>query len=396
MKLFKINISIERIFGLDILRALAIFFVVWGHGTILFPKAISKYLLWIDFDGVSIFFVLSGFLIGGILIKNLEKKGPSIHSLFAFWTRRWLRTLPNYLLVLTFLAVSVLIFSDKFSISTLLKYYIFSQNLFFKPPPFFSESWSLSVEEWFYLLIPIFIYLLIYFVKLSTKKAVLYTALFVLISVTMFRLFRYYTIPIGNIYEFDKFFIKPVFTRLDTLMFGVIGALISYYYNKTWIRYKNQLLFCGIAIFLIIKYFLAILLSEFNLFVCVFTFSTYSFATLCLLPFLSTYKTPLKKNVFYYIFTYLSLISYSLYLINLTTINVINRFILPNYNENSILLIIIKFIVYCLLSISLSILLYKYYEIPMMNLRDKIKLKKRKGNKESILNIEVIKNKYYE
>ncbi|MHC5768257.1 MAG: acyltransferase family protein, partial [Nostoc sp.] len=64
----------NRIYGLDILRAMAILFVVYGHGYNLVRGYVNKKLYnSITFDGVSIFFVLSGFLIGGILLKIVNK-----------------------------------------------------------------------------------------------------------------------------------------------------------------------------------------------------------------------------------------------------------------------------------------------------------------------------------
>ena len=99
-KFLTIEISDKRIYGLDILRALAILFVVVGHGKFLLPTKLYFLHEAFVFDGVSIFFVLSGFLIGGILIKLLDKSQPAKELLVDFWIRRWFRTLPNYFLVL--------------------------------------------------------------------------------------------------------------------------------------------------------------------------------------------------------------------------------------------------------------------------------------------------------
>ena len=60
-----------RILGLDILRSAAIFFVMITHGTRFIPKQISEYYSLLFFDGVGIFFVLSGFLIGNIFQTNV-------------------------------------------------------------------------------------------------------------------------------------------------------------------------------------------------------------------------------------------------------------------------------------------------------------------------------------
>src|ERR1043165_8912860 len=86
----------QRIFGLDILRAFAILSVVWVHGGELLPPAVQRYYRLLSPDGVSVFFVLSGYLIGGILIRTLAQEGAGVRTLWRFWARRWLRTLPNY------------------------------------------------------------------------------------------------------------------------------------------------------------------------------------------------------------------------------------------------------------------------------------------------------------
>ena len=91
----------NRIYGLDILRAFAILFVLYSHAFFLIMDHVNErvYNL-LSLDGVTLFFVLSGFLIGGILIRTIENKGFGFKELLNFWTRRWFRTLPNYFLML--------------------------------------------------------------------------------------------------------------------------------------------------------------------------------------------------------------------------------------------------------------------------------------------------------
>ncbi|KFF11548.1 hypothetical protein IW15_15150 [Chryseobacterium soli] len=156
MKVLSINIKQDRVFGLDILRCLAILFVVIGHGNYLLPTKISNIIDYFIFDGVSVFFVLSVFLIGGILIKEIENKDISFKLILNFWKRRWFRTLPNYFLILIILCILSVSFDKDFDgIRSIARYFVFSQNLFTPHPGFFPEAWSLSVEEWFYLLNPI-------------------------------------------------------------------------------------------------------------------------------------------------------------------------------------------------------------------------------------------------
>ncbi|MDG1661044.1 MAG: hypothetical protein P8H40_06680 [Winogradskyella sp.] len=65
--------------------------------------------------GVDIFFVLSGFLIGGILLRKLEAGQTSFSDLVRFWKRRWLRTFPNYFVVLIFKCDNNLFFEKRIS-----------------------------------------------------------------------------------------------------------------------------------------------------------------------------------------------------------------------------------------------------------------------------------------
>lgn len=94
----------HRVFGLDVVRAVAILLILCSHSTILlFPNSEATGLRFIQFFGtigVDIFFVLSGFLIGTILIKHIESNQTQSKHFVQFWVRRWLRTLPNYYLIL--------------------------------------------------------------------------------------------------------------------------------------------------------------------------------------------------------------------------------------------------------------------------------------------------------
>lgn len=169
MQLLKIEFDKNRIYGLDILRAIAILFVVIEHGGNFLPEKLSKIQLSLLIDGVSIFFVLSGFLIGGILIKTLETQKASLKTLFNFWKRRWLRTLPNYFLILITLYI-LSIFSIVQKPQEIIKYVFFIQNFNAQHPSFFPEAWSLSIEEWFYIIIPIIAGSIILLFKAQEKR----------------------------------------------------------------------------------------------------------------------------------------------------------------------------------------------------------------------------------
>ncbi len=366
--ILKIELSPKRIFGLDLLRAFAILFVILAHGSYLLPEGLAGINGFFVFDGVSIFFVLSGFLIGGIFITLIEKNELNKTMLLNFWKRRWFRTLPTYFLVLTILVILHVISTGNFNFLRIGSYYIFSQNLVQVHPDFFPEAWSLSVEEWFYLTMPLLIAMLIWFFKITPKKSVLLVALIIIPAVALFRYYRFMHTPVIGIYEYDSVFRRQVITRLDALMFGVLGAYIHFYHFTKWIRYKNILFVTGIVLFLVSKFYFT---NISGLFSAVFSFTFISIATLLLLPFLNGLKS--GKGFLYKGITYISLISYSMYLLNLSVIKmwIIDSIPWTSIFSNNHLLIIIRYGLYWCLVIVLSILLYKYFEIPMTKLREK-------------------------
>lgn len=371
--LLKIEIDPKRIYGLDILRALAILFVVVGHGKDLLPENLEFIHKIVVFDGVSIFFVLSGFLIGGILIKLVEKKEANKKTLFDFWKRRWFRTLPNYFLILLIITIYSQFNQIGFEFSSVKSYFIFSQNLLNPHPSFFPEAWSLSVEEWFYLIVPVCLFGLISIFKIRPQKSILIAAISILALVVLFRIYRYINLDIESAVDWGRIFRKQVFTRLDSLMFGVIGAYVQYYYPKKWNRNKLPMLVLGISIFALSKCIKVYDLVAFDSFYnCVVSFSFTSIATLLLLPFLSNLRT--GSGAVYKGITVISLISYSMYLLNLTIVHkIIIRESIPWHllPENLFTTVILKYSAYWIFTLLGSIILYKYYEIPLTRLRDK-------------------------
>jgi peptidoglycan/LPS O-acetylase OafA/YrhL len=145
--------------GLDLFRATAIGLVLLSHGRhffTVFPLAGWNWW-WLSaggYLGVELFFVLSGFLIGRILLRELwvESSEPWGSRLGRFLVRRWLRTLPLYYLVL--LAAYGLAFHEGHSPWFDWRHLLFLQNFHRPSLDFFGVSWSLAVEEWFYLVVP--------------------------------------------------------------------------------------------------------------------------------------------------------------------------------------------------------------------------------------------------
>ncbi|KIC94650.1 acyltransferase family protein [Flavihumibacter solisilvae] len=370
MKIFRIEIDKDRIFGLDILRSLAILFVVVEHGKYLLPKKMRQINDLIVFDGVSIFFVLSGFLIGGILLRTLENRGMSVGVLMDFWIRRWFRTIPNYFLILTLLVTLQILFGSGFFSGSFYQYFYFSQCLISPHPAFFPEAWSLCVEEWFYLVTPIAIFIVAFAANGKHRIGIASTAAFIIILVTFFRFYKFTIVPIENFHDWDKLFRKQVITRLDSLMFGVVGAYLNFYHRDLWLKRKHITFACGLSLMLATKYIFPMISSETGVYNTVFSFSLVSLSTLLVLPFLNSIKA--GKGLIAKLFTYISLISYSMYLLNLSIVQywIIGKIPWTFFISNSYLLVITKYLFYWISVLSLSILLYKYFEIKMTKCRD--------------------------
>ncbi len=377
IQIFTLEIDSKRIFGLDLLRAAAIIFVVISHQAGIWPKDNWYFGVFgkiMGYDGVSIFFVLSGFLIGGILIKILEKETLSTKTIIDFWKRRWYRTVPNYIFILLIMCLLHYFFTNDFQFIKISNFFIFSQNIV-NPHPgfFFPEAWSLTIEEWFYLITPVLIFIFIKIFKQKINKSILFTAFLILFSVTFFRYYRYSTLVIQNYDDWDLFFRKQVATRLDSLMFGILAAYIQFYHSVLWHKYKNIFLYLGLILFFAINFIQPKITSVNGFYNTVLSFSITSIATSLLLPFLSNMKG--GKSIFHKTITYVSLISYSLYLLNLSIVNIwiINNIPWQKLSNNQIFNLICKNLSYWIILVSLSILLYKYFEIPMTKLRDRKK-----------------------
>jgi peptidoglycan/LPS O-acetylase OafA/YrhL len=378
--------KVNRQFGLDLIRATAIIMVVLNHSVgILNPIIELPYLgdflgkvlaLFqpVGFLGVELFFVLSGFLIGRILIKLFNRHSSvSISELFHFWMRRWLRTLPAYWFVLTIIFVFYRTWKPE--------YYFFLQSYSTNRIVFFVESWSLPVEEFFYLLFPLFLLLgTLLFRNVNPAKKILIS---ILGFIAVFTLARILTIIM---YDYQLHQYKQIrmmtFMRLDAIAYGVLVAWLSSFKGQFLSKYARPLFLTGIVFIILITgiNYLgthpAFLWYEksftFKAITDLFLYTFYPFSCALLLPYADN-LTSSKKTIFNSFVQHTSKISYSLYLLHLVVLR--NMIIDPMLN-GGIVNSVVLFIFYLLLCFIFSTLLYRTIELPFMNLREKICSKK--------------------
>lgn len=310
---------------------------------------------------MDLFFVLSGYLIGTIIIKLINQNQRfDLSIVLNFLQRRWFRTLPNYFL---FLGINIVLIYfgliSGFLNEYLSTFFVFFQN-FYKPYDFlFWESWSLSVEEWFYLLFPLILFLLLKIKKVKAKNIILFTIVIFLIFPLIYRILQ-----ANQNKDFDLYFRKLVLTRLDTIGFGLLAAYIHYYHSVFWKKTKNIFFILGLLL-------LTLLVTTFNqsvLFLETFYYSFIGLSIFFIIPKLESLKNepfPLKPVQF------ISRISYSLYLVHIPLLQIIPKIFVVSSKLESLLL----YGLFWLTAIALSYFVYVFYEKPIMNIREKINIK---------------------
>lgn len=352
----------SRVYGLDVYRAIAILLVVQVHGNFMLKGSYFEGFPWIRLiDGVELFFVLSGFLIGTILLKSIHSNNYklNIHNVTGFWKRRWFRTLPNYYLILLVNVIFV-----KYSIINgdieqfNYKFILFLQNFSGPFHSFFWESWSLSVEEWFYIILPLGFFIAM---KLfPSKQGILTIIILLIIAPLIYRITQ--SEESVDYFWWDVKFRKVILMRLDTIIYGVLAAYIKFYYNFIWGKYSVFLFIVGLLIMLAVPY---IPHEPNDFFSKTYYFSIISIAAMLMLPYADSIKS--FKSYFGKIITHISLISYSMYLINLALVAQVIKKNFPVVNPTDGLT---KYIIYWVIVIMVSTLIYYFYERPFMNLRD--------------------------
>lgn len=386
--LFSLNIaSQKRVFGLDVLRAAAILIVVDAHSGVALGQYRQVSLLHQFLpDGVELFFVLSGFLIGGILIRIYEQEqkisGPIILN---FWARRWFRTLPTYYFVLVLLiSLNVLrawqsgLPNTLSSKRALASYFVFLQNFTRYVPDFFPETWSLAIEEWSYLLIPLLLLAWHSFrpASWSRQNVVLAVILTVILGTNLLRLLLALQHPIS---DGELGFRGIVITRLDAIAYGVLAAYTKQYYPAFWrspLAQRNAF-WLGLAMTILTAFTASILVlatyvdagihPEYVFYKRTFYFAAIGMSMMLLIPRMDSWRT--ASGLIPRAITHISLISYSLYLLNLSPIMIL---LIEQIPTTSLVSGYVKVALFWVLSIGLSTLLYKYYELPMTSLRDRL------------------------
>ncbi len=203
--------ALHRVASLDLLRGIAAFSVVIPHFFVY--NGINQTVCEsISSIAVEIFFVLSGFVLSSQIILCLNS-GAS-RNIYIFLYRRWMRTIPPYLIAL----LSISILYNQFLTADFFKYMLYIQNFAFLSVTldYYQVSWSLSVEEWYYILFPL---LLVAASSLSRRTSPGWHCLVAVGFIVFITVLRS---TVGNFDNWGQDVRRCVIFRIDSIAYGFV------------------------------------------------------------------------------------------------------------------------------------------------------------------------------
>jgi len=313
--------------------------------------------------------VLSGYLIGEQILAGIAQ-GRRL-SLSAFYKRRFLRTLPNYYIVLALYFLFPNLMGGR-ELPPLWRFLTFTQNILLKPGTAFSHAWSLCIEEQFYLLLPL---LCLAFVAVGRSRLGAWIILALLLAIGIAARWYYwlhYGLEPANGYYSRVYF--GSISRFDEFLPGIAIALLRNFHPATWNRitaHGNWPLALGMAVtagvgalflkgYYIEGYGYGFTATVFGYSLIAWAFGMLVLAALSPGSLLHRLRIPGA--------TPLALWSYALYLVHKPIAMILRRELPADWDSNSPRTVIVMFAT-CLLG---GWLLYRLVETPFMRLRKKI------------------------
>lgn len=346
----------KRNLALDVLRGIAVLMVLVYH----------NYLMHLNFTssppvlnflarGVDLFFVLSGFLISGLLFAEFKERG-SINC-WRFWIRRGFKIYPAFYALMG-LGLLEILWNHR-SISLFWHECLFIQNY---RRSYWPHTWSLAVEEHFYFTLPLLLLLLIKIMPKSRNPFRVLPLISVVLSAACFVLRLRALLKGGGVADY----VFPTHLRVDALFAGVT---LGYFYHfdksftegKKWWVLALGLLLCGGCV------------PVPSLFQLAFAYPAFAMVLVWALNQPETW--------FRYLFpiAWVGRYSYSIYLWHVAAFALMERF-LPLSSW---------LVTYLVVSVVLGVILAKAIEIPFLRLRQRIAPPARPRGNSSVAAVKV-------
>ena len=306
--------------------------------------------------GVDLFFVLSGYLVSGLIIKEYKIYGS--FNAKRFLIRRGFKIYPTYYLFIIFsffLATYSKSVHNKPTIGGLIHESLFVANYFS-----FNNGhlWSISVEEHFYFALSIVFLLLLKFKKIELRSFV-FIYVFLLVAGIGFRLYNYINF---SDYNFERDYVKSHY-RFDALFFGVLLAYLVNYQSEFIARvlaYKYRIVFIILSIALLSTNFIFERHAYHIIPVTNLAFNPICFGYLMLIII------DIKNKTFLKIITplsYIGMYSYSIYLFH----RVFAEGAIHFFKNGGVL----YYLAYLSSAFIVGIVVSKCVEYPLINIREK-------------------------
>lgn len=324
--------------SLDILRCIAIVAVVNCHVTSTFVPPGQWPVLQIGAHGVDLFFALSGWLLGRQLLIELARSGTI--DLWRFWLRRWLRTLPAYYAILIFTYAWQILLKQNYDLDLT---YLFFIQTYCLPMPYFGVSWSLCVEEHFYLAVAPFI------LAAARTRWIAWTTFAILLLPSICRMMGWY----DSIYQ--------THVRYDQCAIGVVLAFLNVHKPMIWAWLCRVALPLALLSLIPIGYLVCtkqgwlIGIMELPIMLWAFLFSTW--------VLLANSSAFWQERLRFLVTRVLADRAYALYLVHIEAIVIVNKLEVASFGWNLLLTWSV--------ALALAELLYRGIERPFMSLRER-------------------------
>lgn len=355
----------RRLPGLDLLRAIAIVWVMLFHSYIV--GGLGPHFAWLSrygWAGVDIFFVLSGFLIGCQVLRPLQR-GERL-SFAGFYARRAWRIVPAFVVVLAlYLAFPVL--REAPGLAPWWQFATFTLNLLidYGHAQAFSHAWSLCVEEHFYLFFPL---LASWLARRPSTRKFAAVCIGVITPGIVLRsgvwLHDAALDPPRNWFVEDIYY--PTWMRLDGLLMGVMLASLRIYRAALWERLQKHAGLALIGGMAVSALALWLFRDRTGLLANAVGWPVLSFG-FALLVFAAAGRRSLIARLAVPGAGWLAGVSYSLYLSHKIAFHLVQTMLAPSLRGHGLL----AFAIYALAALLLGTTLHHLVERPCLKLRER-------------------------